>query len=95
MKKNPQQFPTIPRSDGARNVRNEEIKYFPPTLKKKINQNEHFFEMLGRFDDFQIGNSLKTTDLLDFPLHCLYKHKGKSSKSVVLSEFPIRIFKPT
>ena len=25
----------------------------------------------------------KTADLLDFPSHRLYKHKGKSSKSVV------------
>ena len=37
----------------------------------------------------------KTADLLDFPSHCLYKHKGKSSKSVVLegnSKFKSKYF---
>ena len=32
---------------------------------------------------FELGISSETIDLLDFPLHCLYKHKGKSIKLVV------------
>ena len=30
----------------------------------------------------------KTADLLDFPLRCLYKHKGKPSKPVVSRQIP-------
>ena len=39
---------------------------------------------ISEFKEFlNIKFPSETADLLDFPLHCLYKHKGKSSKSAV------------
>ena len=53
------------------------------------------FDDFSEYFWFELGISSETIDLLDFPLHFLYKHKGKSIKLVVSegnSKFKSKIF---